>query len=122
MFSRYNVDAIMIGRAAVGKPWLFRDIHHYLTTGEILPEPLLEEKVDIAKRHFTRSLEWKAEPVGIFEMRRHFSNYFKGLPHFRELRLRLLTSLDVNEIFDLLELIRERYKGHRYDPDAPPNI
>jgi tRNA-dihydrouridine synthase B len=118
MFEKYGVDAIMIGRAAVGKPWLFRDIHHYIRTGEILPEPLLEEKVDIAIRHFKRSLEWKAEPVGIFEMRRHFSNYFKGLPHFRELRLRLLTSLDVNEINDILHQIREMYKGHQYDPGS----
>jgi len=113
MFDQYAVDGIMIGRAAVGKPWLFRDIKHYLKTGEILPEPILEEKVDIAKKHFKRSLEWKEEPVGIYEMRRHFSNYFKGLPHFKETRLKLLTSLDVNEILDLLEQIREKYKGFR---------
>jgi len=122
MFSQYGVDAIMIGRGAVGKPWLFRDIHHYLKTGEILPEPLLEEKVEIAKKHFRRSLEWKSQPVGIFEMRRHFSNYFKGLPHFKELRLKLLTTLDVNEIFELLELIKEKYKGHRYDPEMDKNL
>ncbi len=121
MFSTYNVDAIMIGRAAVGRPWLFRDIRHYLDTGNILPEPLLEEKVDIAVKHFKKSLEWKSEPVGIFEMRRHFSNYFKGLPHFRELRLKLLTSLDVNEIFDLLETIREKYRGHRLEPESENN-
>ncbi len=118
MFQKYEVDAIMIGRAAVGRPWLFRDIHHYLKTNEVLPEPLLEEKVEIAKRHFRRSLEWKSEPVGIFEMRRHFSMYFKGLPHFRELRLKLLTSLNVNEIFDILEIIKENYKGHRTEPDG----
>lgn len=118
MFRKYNIDAIMIGRAAIGKPWLFRDIHHYLQTGEILPEPLLEEKADIAAKHFKKSLEWKAEPVGIYEMRRHFSNYFKGLPHFKELRLKLLTSKDVNEIFNLIEIIKEKYKGHRYDPET----
>lgn len=127
MFRKYNVDAIMVGRAAVGRPWIFRDIRHYLRTGELLPEPALEEKVDLALRHFDRSLEWKPLPVGIFEMRRHFSNYFKGLPHFRETRLRLLTSTDVNEVKDILEEIRERYKGFQYEtgsiyePDAPRN-
>lgn len=113
MFDQYEVDGIMIGRGAVGKPWLFRDIKHYLKTGELLPEPLLEEKVDIAKKHFLRSLEWKKIPVGVYEMRRHFSNYFKALPHFKETRFKLLTSLEVNEILDILEEIREKYKGFR---------
>ncbi len=113
MFRDYNVDAIMVGRAAVGKPWIFRDIKHYLQTGEILPDPVLEEKVDIAKEHFNKSILWKKEPVGIFEMRRHFSNYFKGLPHFKDTRLRLLTSMDCNEILDLLDTIKERYRGFR---------
>ncbi|MBE0653299.1 MAG: tRNA dihydrouridine synthase DusB [Bacteroidales bacterium] len=112
-FEKYGVDGIMIGRATVGKPWIFRDIKHYIKTGEILREPLLEEKADIAKEHFTRSLEWKREPVGIYEMRRHFSNYFKGLPHFKEMRLKLLTTLDVNEIYDLIAEIREKYMGFR---------
>lgn len=112
MFDQYNVDGIMIGRAAIGKPWLFRDIKHYLLTGEILPEPLIEEKVAFAREHFSKSLEWKAEPVGIYEMRRHFSNYFKALPNFKELRLKLLTSMEVSEIYDLLDTINERYKGY----------
>ena len=115
MFDKYNVDGIMVGRAAVGRPWIFREIKVYLETGVISEEPLLEEKVDIAKRHFTKSLEWKGVPVGIFEMRRHFSNYFKGLPHFKETRLKLLTSLEINEIFDTLEYIRERYQGIRIE-------
>lgn len=114
MFEKYRVDGIMIGRAAVGKPWLFRDIKHYLKTGEILPDPLLEEKVDIARQHFLKSLEWKKEPVGIYEMRRHFSNYFKGLPHFKETRLKLLTSMDPDEILKLLDQILETYKGFRF--------
>ena len=114
MFDKYGVDAIMIGRGAVGKPWIFEHIKHFLKTGEQLPEPLLEEKVDIATRHFKKSIEWKEQPVGIYEMRRHFSNYFKGLPHFKELRLQLLTSLEIDEIFEILEKIRERYEGYRY--------
>ncbi len=117
MFDQYNVDAIMIGRAAVGKPWLFRDIKHFLSTGEILEEPDVNDKVDLAKEHFQKSLEFKEGPVGIYEMRRHFSNYFKGLPHFKEMRLKLLTTIEVEEIMDLLEVIREKYKD--YKPDIP---
>lgn len=112
-FDRYGVDGIMIGRAAVGKPWLFRQVKSYLEHGELLPEPTISEKVDMAKLHFSKSLEIKSEPVGIYEMRRHFSNYFKGIPHFKETRLKLLTSLDVAEIYSLLEMIRERFGEHR---------
>ena len=108
-FDRYGVDGIMIGRAAVGKPWLFGHTKHYLEKGELLPDPTVSEKVDMAKLQFEKSLEVKSEPVGIYEMRRHFSNYFKGLPHFKEMRLKLLTTLDVSEIMDLLEQVREKY-------------
>ena len=117
-FDRYGVDGIMIGRAAVGKPWLFKHIKHYLQTGELLPEPTVSEKVDMARMQFEKSLEFKEGPVGIYEMRRHFSNYFKGLPHFKEMRLKLLTSLDVDEIFSLLEQIREKYGDERPEIDG----
>jgi tRNA-dihydrouridine synthase B len=112
-FERYGVDGIMIGRAAVGKPWLFKHIKHYLEKGELLPEPTISEKVDMARMQFEKSLEFKDAPVGIYEMRRHFSNYFKGLPHFKEMRIQLLTSLDVDEILSLLEQIREVYGDAR---------
>jgi tRNA-dihydrouridine synthase B len=112
-FDQYGVDGIMIGRAAVGKPWLFKHIKHYLLTGELLPEPTVSEKVDMARMQFEKSLEFKEGPVGIYEMRRHFSNYFKGLPHFKEIRIKLLTSLDVDEIFTMLEQIRELYGNER---------
>jgi len=112
-FDRYGVDGIMIGRAAVGKPWLFNHIKHHLETGELLPEPTISEKVDMARMQFERSLEFKDAPVGIYEMRRHFSNYFKGLPHFREMRIQLLTSMDVDKILSLLEQIREVYGDAR---------
>lgn len=108
-FDQFGVDGIMIGRAAVGKPWLFDHIKHYLENDELLPDPTVSEKVDMAKMQFEKSLEIKSEPVGVYEMRRHFSNYFKGLPHFKEMRLKLLTSLDVQEIFALLEEIRNKY-------------
>lgn len=117
MFNRYGVDGIMIGRAAVGKPWLFRNTKHFLETGEILSEPTVSEKVDIAKEQFSKSLEWKKEPVGIYEMRRHFSNYFKGLPHFKETRLKLLTTIDIDEIYEILESIREKWGDFRPEID-----
>jgi nifR3 family TIM-barrel protein len=112
-FDRFGVDGVMIGRAAVGKPWLFQHVKHYLSTGELLPEPTVSEKVEMAKTQFSKSLEFKAEPVGVYEMRRHFSNYFKGLPHFKERRLKLLTTLAVDEIFQQLEEIRESYGEYR---------
>jgi len=116
-FDRYGVDGIMIGRAAVGKPWLFRHVKHYLQSGELLNPPTVSDKVDMARLQFTKSLEVKSEPVGIYEMRRHLSNYFKGLPHFKEMRLKLLTTLDVEEIYSLLEEIRAKYGDHT--PEDP---
>ncbi len=113
MFEKYGVDGIMIGRATFGRPWIFREIRHYLKTGELLPEPTVDEKVDLALLHLDKSLEHKEGKSSILEMRRHFSNYFKGLPDFRETRLRLLTSLDVIEIRGILDGIREKWGGCR---------
>lgn len=119
MIDRYGVDGIMIGRAAVGRPWIFRDIHHCLETGEILPEPLTEEKVDLALIHLEKSLEFKETRRAIFELRRHLSNYFKGLPGFKETRLKLLTALEVDEIRSILEEIRQKWGGYRTDDRSP---
>ncbi len=113
MFNRYGVDGIMIGRASVGRPWIFRDIRHYLETGKILPEPTVNEKCDLALLHLEKSLEYKDGPRAIYEMRRHLSNYFKGLPHFKETRLRLLTTLNVDEIKSIIAEIREKWGDFR---------
>jgi nifR3 family TIM-barrel protein len=113
MFNRYGVDGIMIGRASVGRPWIFRDIRHYLETGKILPEPTVNEKCDLALLHLEKSLEYKDGPRAIYEMRRHLSNYFKGLPHFKETRLRLMTTLDVGEIKSIVEEIRQKWGDFR---------
>ena len=115
MFDRYGVDGIMIGRATVGRPWIFRDIRHYLLTGELLPEPSVNEKADLALLHIDKSLEYKEGKRAIFEMRRHLSNYFKGLPHFKETRLKLLTSVDVDDIRKIIEEIREKWGDFRTD-------
>jgi nifR3 family TIM-barrel protein len=109
MFEKHGVDGIMIGRAAVGRPWIFNEIKHYLKTGELLPDPTIAEKVDVAEEQFRKSLEWKSGAVGIYEMRRHFSNYFKGIPNFKETRIKLLTTLDIDEIFSILENIKSKW-------------
>jgi len=108
-FRNYGVDGVMIGRATVGKPWLFHAIKTYLQTGKTPNEPSIPEKVRTAKQHFNKSIEWKGYPRGIYEMRRHLSNYFKGLPHFKEIRKTLVTSLDKDEILETLDLIEEKY-------------
>jgi tRNA-dihydrouridine synthase B len=115
MFERYGVDGIMIGRASVGRPWIFRDIRHFLDTGEILPEPTINEKTNLALQHLEKSLEFKEGSRAIYEMRRHLSNYFKGLPHFKETRLRLLTTLDVDEIKRILGEIGQKWGEFRTD-------
>ena len=109
MFERYGVDGIMIGRATVGRPWIFKEIKHYLKYGENMKPLTILEKVELAKIHLKKSIDWKGEPRGIYEMRRHLSKYFKSLPHFKEIRLQLLTSLDPEEITGLLNQIAEKY-------------
>lgn len=113
MFDRYGVDGIMIGRASVGRPWIFRDIRNYLNTGVLLPEPTVNEKTDLAFMHLDKSIEYKEGKRAVYEMRRHFSNYFKGLPHFKETRLKLLTTLDVDEIKNILNEIKQKWGNLR---------
>lgn len=106
-FDRYGVDGIMIGRASFGHPWIFRDVKHYLSTGELLPPMSVRDRVDLAKRHLAKSLELKGDKVGIYEMRRHLSCYFKGLDNFKETRLKLVTSTDPAELYATLDRIAE---------------
>ncbi len=106
-FERYGVDGVMIGRATYGRPWIFREIRHYLTTGEILPQPSVVERVEIARRHLLKSVEVKGERGGVLEMRRHLSCYFKGLPDFKATRLRLVTETDVAELLRILDSVAE---------------
>lgn len=108
-FERYGVDGIMIGRASFGHPWIFRDVRHYLDTGELLPPMSVAERVELARRHLAKSLEVKGPRVGVLEMRRHLSSYFKGLDNFREMRLRLVTTDDPQELFGVIDYIGERW-------------
>ena len=111
-FDRYGVDGIMIGRATYGHPWIFKEIRHYLDTGEILPQMSVKDRVALAKRHLAKSLEIKGDRVGILEMRRHMSCYFKGLPDFKETRLKLVTLNDPEELYGTLDYIAERWGSH----------
>jgi len=109
VFDRYGVDGIMIGRASFGHPWIFKEIKHYLATGEILPPMSVADRVTLAKKHLAKSLEIKGERVGILEMRRHLSSYFKGLENFKETRLKLVTENDPAALFSLLDYIYETW-------------
>ncbi|MCI4669380.1 MAG: tRNA dihydrouridine synthase DusB [Bacteroidia bacterium] len=105
-----DVSGIMIGRGSIGNPWIFQQIKHYLETGEKLPLPSIKEIVEVCRRHLLMSVDWKTEIGAIREMRRHYTAYFKGLPHFKEMRLKLVTSDDLSEILDTLDYIEENYK------------
>lgn len=109
--NRYGVDGIMIGRAAIGYPWIFREIKHYVATGEILPPPTLEERLDACRTHLHGSAQWKGEKLGLLEMRRHYANYLKGLPNIKEFRTRLVTALEVQELEQIFEEIKMYYEG-----------
>jgi nifR3 family TIM-barrel protein len=107
--NRYGVDGLMIGRATIGAPWIFNQVKHFFATGEHLPPPTLDDRVDAAREHFKRSLLWKGEHEGVVEMRRHYSNYFKGLPDFKDHRMKLVTERDPRIVLELLEVVRSRF-------------
>ena len=108
-FGRYGVDGIMIGRATFGHPWIFREIKYYMEHGEPMPEPGIAEKVELARTHLDLSLKFKGEPRGIYEMRRHLSCYFKGLPDFKQTRMRMVTTLDRQELYSIFDEILQTY-------------
>ncbi|QEK52612.1 tRNA dihydrouridine synthase DusB [Pedobacter aquae] len=105
----YEVDGIMIGRAAIGYPWIFREIKHFFETGTYLDGPTLNERVDVCTTHLKKSIEWKGPKTGIFEMRRHYANYFKGIPNFKEYRMKLVSLERVEDIEDVLYEIRNKF-------------
>jgi len=109
--NRYGVDGVMIGRASIGYPWIFNEIKHYVQTGMHLPPPSMALRVEAARKHVSFSIEWKGERLGILEMRRHYANYFRGLPNFKEYRMKLVQTLEQEEIFALLEDILRVYDG-----------
>lgn len=108
-FGKYGVDGIMVGRASFGHPWIFREIKHYLTTGEILPSMSVNDRVALAKWHLSLSTGLKGPVTGVLEMRRHLSCYFKGLPDFKETRVKLVTAPTADEVMALLDYVSERW-------------
>lgn len=111
--NRYNVDGVMIGRASIGYPWIFNEIKHFINTGEHLAPPTVNDRVEAAIQHLEMSVEWKGEILGIAEMKRHYTNYFKGIAHFKKTRMKLVTSFDLNEIRETLDEIKEN--ADRYE-------
>jgi nifR3 family TIM-barrel protein len=109
--NRYGVDGIMLGRASIGNPWIFREIKTFLADGSIIEPPSLEEKVAVCKEHLVRSIEWKGETLGILEMRRHYSQYFKGLPGIKVYRNQLVNTMEPQIIYDILDEVREQYSS-----------
>lgn len=109
-FERYGVDGVMIGRAAIGKPWIFEQIKHYLRTGENLPELSVHEQIEIIKEQIMLSQEWLDEVRGLFHMRRHMASMFKGLPHFRDLRIQMLQAPTIEALWKVFDEIEERYE------------
>jgi tRNA-dihydrouridine synthase B len=106
----YEVDGIMIGRAAIGYPWVFREVKHFFKTGEHLPGPTLDERIVACRTHLDKSIEWKGPKVGVFEMRRHYANYFKGLPDFKPYRMLLVKEENIAVIHEILDEVAEKYQ------------
>jgi nifR3 family TIM-barrel protein len=113
--NKYGVDGIMIGRAAIGYPWIFNEIKYYFSTGELLPPPTIEERIAVCKKHLIKSYEWKGPVVGINEMRRHYANYLKGMPNIKEYRSKLVTLKEVEEIENVLDEIVQQYSGYNFE-------
>jgi tRNA-dihydrouridine synthase len=105
----YEVDGIMIGRAAIGYPWIFREVKHFFKTGEFLPGPTIEERIVACRTHLEKSIEWKGPKVGVFEMRRHYANYFKGLPDFKPYRMLLVKEENITILHQILDEVADKY-------------
>ncbi|MGZ4043713.1 MAG: tRNA-dihydrouridine synthase, partial [Bacteroidia bacterium] len=109
--NRYGVDGIMIGRAAIGYPWIFNEIKHFFKTGEHLPLPTIQNRVEVCKAHLLKSVEWKGDRLGTIEMRSHYANYFRGIPNFKESRTKLVSLLSSAEILEVLDEVANTYEA-----------
>lgn len=110
--NRYGVDGIMIGRAAIGNPWFFADVKHFIQTGQHLPKPSVAERIRVCKKHLMTSIQWKGEKLGILEMRRHYANYLKGLPNAKQFRNRLVDTLEIDELHRIFDDLLNYYQGN----------
>ncbi|WP_281988958.1 tRNA dihydrouridine synthase DusB [Aquimarina aggregata] len=114
MRDQYGLDGAMIGRASIGYPWFFKEVKHYFKTGEHLSPPTIEERVIAARRHLQMAIDWKGEKLGVFETRRHYTNYFKGIPHFKEYRMKMVTSDDSKDVFAAFDEIQDKFAGFEF--------
>ena len=114
MRDEYGLDGAMIGRASIGNPWFFKQVKHYFKTGEHLPPISMQERVEAARRHLQMSIDWKGEKLGVFETRRHYTNYFKGIPNFKECRMKMVTSDDSKDVFDTFDEVLEKFSDYQF--------
>jgi len=110
----FGLDGAMIGRASIGNPWFFNQVKHFFRTGEHLPPPTMEERVEAARRHLQMSIDWKGEKLGVFETRRHYTNYFKGIPHFKEYRMKMVTSDAAEDVFAAFDEVLEKFGDFQF--------
>jgi hypothetical protein len=111
MRDKFGLDGAMIGRASIGNPWFFANVKHYFKTGNYLPSPDIPERVRMAKRHLEMAIAWNGEHAGLFETRRHYTNYFKGIPNFKEYRLRMVTGNTKEEVFEVFDEVMETFQN-----------
>tara|TARA_R110002012_G_scaffold66614_2_gene174176 strand:+ start:71498 stop:72490 length:993 start_codon:yes stop_codon:yes gene_type:complete len=114
MRDEYGLDGAMIGRASIGYPWFFNEVKHYFKTGEHLAPPTMQERVEAARRHLQMAIDWKGEKLGVFETRRHYTNYFKGIPHFKEYRMKMVTSDDAADVFAAFDEVQEKFGDFQF--------
>lgn len=114
MRDKFGLDGAMIGRASIGYPWFFREVKHYFETGEHLPPPTMKERLDAARRHLQMAIDWKGEKLGVFETRRHYTNYFKGIPHFKEYRMKMVTSDDSKDVFEAFDEVEREFSDYEF--------
>ncbi len=114
MRDEYGLDGAMIGRASIGNPWFFKEVKHYFKTGQHLNPPTMEERVEAARRHLQMAIDWKGEKLGVFETRRHYTNYFKGIPHFKEYRMKMVTSDDAADVFAAFDEVLEKFGDYQF--------
>ena len=109
MRDKFGLDGAMIGRASIGYPWFFREVKHFMQTGNRLAPPTMQERVEAARRHLSMSIDWKGERLAVYETRRHYTNYFKGIPNFKPLRMNLVSAETSSEVFETLERAEEEF-------------
>jgi nifR3 family TIM-barrel protein len=114
MRDSYGLDGAMIGRASIGNPWFFKQVKHFFETGEHLAPISLAERVEAARRHLQMAIDWKGEVLGVFETRRHYTNYFKGIPHFKEYRMKMVTSDDSKDVFAAFDEVLETFPDYQF--------